>query len=139
MADACGHNFCQNCLLVHIGGPYRSLLAEIGGGNEWNCPDCRSEQSKKPDELMRNRLVEKAVESLNDNLSFNATVTQNEVRNLCRRHNLELTLCKFCIICNLYKEYAAYNLYAGLPLFANSGKLTQSFFRNFISPGPISE
>ena len=97
MADACGHNFCQNCLLANIGGPYRSLLAEIGGGNEWLCPECRSEQSKKPDELMRNRLVEKAVESLNDNLSFNATVTQNEVRNLCPRHNLELTLCKFCI------------------------------------------
>ena len=93
MADVCGHNFCQNCLLAHIGGPYRSLLTEIGGENEWLCPECRSEQSKKPDELIRNRLVERAVESFNN--SDEAKVTQKGVQSLCPHHNLKLTLCKF--------------------------------------------
>ena len=126
MADACGHNFCQTCLLAHIGGPYRSLLAEIGGGNEWLCPECRSEQSKKPNELIRNRLVERAVES------FNATVNQNEVRHdvcrhLCSHHNWELTLCKFCMTCNLHIDSI---------LLANFRGLNLKFFKNFISLGP---
>ena len=78
MADACGHNFCQNC-----------LLTIINEENEWLCPICRSEQSKRPDELMRNRLVERAVES------FNASLSQNEATSLCSDHNLAFSLCKF--------------------------------------------
>ena len=78
MADACGHDFCHDC-----------LLRIIGDDNEWLCPECRSEQSKKPDQLMRNRRVEAVVES------FHATVTENEMKKLCSHHNLEMSLCKF--------------------------------------------
>ena len=77
MTEACGHNFCHTC-----------LLQLIDGQTEWFCPECRSFQSKRPDELMRNRLVERAVES------FNETSTQNQAKNLCSHHNLELSLCK---------------------------------------------
>ena len=77
MADSCGHDFCHNC-----------LLTIIGEENEWLCPECRSEQSKKPDELMRNRRVERCVEA------FNTSMAQNEARSLCSHHNLELSLCK---------------------------------------------
>lgn len=79
MTDACGHNFCHDC-----------LLSVIGEKTEWLCPECRSDQLKTPDELTRNRLVEKAVES------FNASLVQNEAKSLCSHHNLEITLCKFC-------------------------------------------
>ena len=80
MTDACGHNFCQNC-----------LLTIINEENDWLCPVCRSEQSKRPDELMRNRLVERAVES------FNASSNQHEATSLCSDHNLAFSLCKFKI------------------------------------------
>ena len=80
MADSCGHDFCHNC-----------LLSIIGDGNEWLCPECRSEQSKKPDGLMRNRRVERAVES------FLTTSNQRQAKSLCSHHNLELSLCKSCL------------------------------------------
>ena len=79
MTEECGHNFCQDC-----------LSSLDNDQNEWLCPECRSVQSRQPDKLMRNRLVEKAVES------FNVALTQIQVTNLCSHHNLELSLCKFC-------------------------------------------
>ena len=88
MTDACGHNFCHNY-----------LLSIINEENEWLCPVCRSEQSKRPDELMRNRLVERAVES------FNISLNQNEATSLCSYHNLELSLCKFNIANQIPSEY----------------------------------
>ena len=54
MADSCGHTFCQDC-----------LLEVANGQNEWSCPECRSVQSRQPDQLMRNRFIERAVESYN--------------------------------------------------------------------------
>ena len=80
MTEACGHNFCHTC-----------LMEIINDQNEWLCPECRSVQMKKPDDLMRNRLVERAVES------FNASSNRNQATNLCSHHNLELTLCKLRI------------------------------------------
>ena len=78
LTDICGHNFCHQC-----------LLGCIGDRDNWNCPDCRSLQTKKPDELMRNRLVEKAV------TTFNEKLARNQANNLCSKHSLELTHCKF--------------------------------------------
>ena len=77
MADSCGHNFCQDCLL-HV----------ANGQNEWYCPEGRSVQSRQPDQLMRNRFIERAVES------YNAASNQSEA-SLCSHHNLELSLCKY--------------------------------------------
>ena len=78
MADSCGHNFCQDC-----------LLDVANGQNEWYCPECRSVQSRQPDQLMRNRFVERAVES------YNAAPNQSKAKSLCSHHNLELSLCKY--------------------------------------------
>ena len=78
MTDGCGHDFCHDC-----------LLRIIGDENEWLCPECRSEQSKKPDELTKNRRVERAVES------FNAALVENGAKISCSHHNLEISLCKF--------------------------------------------
>ena len=78
MAESCGHNFCQKC-----------LVRLINGRTEWNCPECRSDQTKQPGQLIRTRFIERAVES------FNVAQTQNRVNNLCSHHNLELSLCKF--------------------------------------------
>merc|ERR1711953_272711 len=50
MTDHCGHNFCHACI--------SNFIADQ---ENWNCPECRSEQTKQPDNLVRNRLVEKAV------------------------------------------------------------------------------
>jgi len=105
MTEACGHNFCHACLLQFINGQNgrgpdgdiseesRSEITKFPptGQNEWLCPECRSVQTKQPEELMRNRLVERAVES------FNASSLQNPASNLCSHHNLELTLCKLRI------------------------------------------
>ena len=77
MAEDCGHNFCHTC------------ISEFIGRHEfWNCPECRSDQEKHPRQLMRNRLVERAVESFLD------SELQKKSKNICRHHNLELTLCK---------------------------------------------
>lgn len=78
MTETCGHTFCQDCLL--------RLNEDL---HEWLCPECRSVQTRQPDELIRNRLVERAVES------FNATPAQNQAHNLCSHHNLEQSICKF--------------------------------------------
>ena len=78
MAESCGHNFCQKC-----------LVRLINGRTSWNCPECRSDQTKQPGQLIRTRFIERAVES------FNAAPTQNRVINFCSHHNLELSLCKF--------------------------------------------
>ena len=77
MTENCGHNFCHTC------------ISEFIGRQEfWNCPECRSVQEKHPRQLMRNRLVERAVESFLD------SELQKKSKNICRHHNLELTLCK---------------------------------------------
>ena len=77
MAEVCGHNFCHEC-----------IAKVIADHDEWYCPECRSVQVKRADDLTRNRLVEKAVESLN------ASGTQIQNINRCSHHNLELSLCK---------------------------------------------
>ena len=77
MTEGCGHNFCHACLLNFTAGQ-----------EYWFCPECRSEQTKQPDNLMRNRLAEKGI------LSYNAEKQRDKSRNLCSHHNLELTLCK---------------------------------------------
>ena len=79
MTEACGHNFCHACISFHTAGQ---------DSPEWFCPECRSVQVKFPDDLLRNRLVEKAVES------HRSPQDQQPSRNLCRKHGLELTLCK---------------------------------------------
>ena len=84
MADSCGHNFCQDC-----------LLDVANGQNEWYCPECRSDQSRQPDQLMRNRFVERAVES------YNATPIQNAENDLCSVHYLKLYLCKSSLFATL--------------------------------------
>ena len=48
----------------------------------------KAPQEKHPRQLMRNRLVEKAVESFLD------SELQKKSKNICRHHDLELTLCK---------------------------------------------
>ena len=77
MTEHCGHDFCHNCLVEFVSDE-----------SEWFCPECRSVQSKQPGDLVRNRRVERAVES------YNATPIQNEGNNLCSVHNLKLYLCK---------------------------------------------
>lgn len=78
MTDACGHNFCHDC-----------ILKIIADHDEWNCPECRSVQNKRADELTRNRLAEAAV------VAFNASQDQSKRSLLCPYHNLELILCKY--------------------------------------------
>ena len=77
MAEDCGHNFCHTC-----------ITELIGRQRFWNCPECRSDQEKPAMLLVRNRLVEKAVESFLD------SELQKKLKNICQYHNLELTLCK---------------------------------------------
>ena len=77
MTEDCGHNFCHGCLSNFIATK-----------DNWICPECRSEQVKSADDLLRNRLVEKVVEQ------FNALQSQNESKPRCRRHGLELSICK---------------------------------------------
>ena len=102
MTETCGHTFCQDCLLQHVcrklrrnNSVCRKLVATMLRLNEnvynWSCPECRTVQTRQPDELIRNRLVERAVES------FNAAPAQNQANNLCSHHNLEQSLCKFNI------------------------------------------
>ena len=76
MTEHCGHDFCQKCLVEFVSDE-----------NEWFCPECRSVQSKQPDNLVRNRRVERAVESHN--------AISNQANNLCSHHKLELSICKF--------------------------------------------
>ena len=89
MTEECGHNFCQDCLL-------RLIDDDV---YEWLCPECRTVQARQPDELIRNRLFERAVES------FNAAPAQNQANSLCSHHNLEQSLCKFN---TCYKEETRY-------------------------------
>ena len=77
MTEVCGHNFCQSCLY--------NLIAAQG---DWNCPECRTPQTKRTNDLVRNRLVEKAVEQ------YNATQVQNQSKSLCSHHNMELSICE---------------------------------------------
>ena len=44
----CGHNFCQQCLTEMNDTP-------------WICPECRTEQQQRPEELTRNYFLEKTV------------------------------------------------------------------------------
>ena len=76
MTEHCGHNFCHACISSFIAG---QLF--------WNCPECRSQQTKKPDDLVRNRLVEKAVKQ------FNASPGPSQSKALCPYHGLELSIC----------------------------------------------
>ena len=79
MTEVCGHNFCHACITFHTAGQ---------DSPEWFCPECRSLQAKFPSDLLRNRLVEKAVKS------HRSPHDQQPSKNLCRKHGLELTLCK---------------------------------------------
>jgi len=50
----CGHNYCQQC------------LAGIGrnrSDSSWICPECRTEQQKRPERLPRNFFLEKSVQN----------------------------------------------------------------------------
>ena len=47
---SCGHNYCQECLTGI--GPI-----------PWLCPECRTEQEQRPDQLARNFFLERTVES----------------------------------------------------------------------------
>ena len=60
MAEDCGHNFCHSCISEFIG------RQDLDPQEFWDCPECRSVQEKHPRQLMRNRLVEKAMESFLD-------------------------------------------------------------------------
>ena len=77
MAEDCGHNFCHECLSKFIASK-----------PNWICPECRSEQDKSAENLLRNRLVEKVVEQ------YNASKGQNGSKTLCRHHEMELSICK---------------------------------------------
>ena len=79
MTEVCGHNFCHSCISFHTAGQDQP---------EWFCPECRTAQVKFPDDLARNRIVERAVESLK------SPKTNLLVKPMCGQHNLELTLCK---------------------------------------------
>ena len=79
MTEACGHNFCHACISFHTAGQDEP---------EWFCPECRTAQVKFPDDLARNRFVERAVES------FKSPQNPQQSKPMCRKHGLELTLCK---------------------------------------------
>ena len=49
----CGHNYCQQC------------LAEMGR-IPWICPECRTEQRKRPEQLPRNFFLERTVQKFVD-------------------------------------------------------------------------
>ena len=82
MTEGCGHNFCHACISNHIADQ---------DNTEWFCPECRSKQRKFPTDLVRNRLVEKAVES------HRSPQNPEQSNSLCRQHGMELTLCKSLI------------------------------------------
>ena len=51
----CGHNFCQECLSG-------MLPAADDDEDEWNCPECRTEQNQGLEQLARNFFLERTVE-----------------------------------------------------------------------------
>ena len=77
MTEACGHNFCHDCLSRYIAAQ-----------EYWNCPECRSEQVKRADDFLRNRLAEKAVEQ------YNAAKIKTQSKPLCSYHDMEFSICK---------------------------------------------
>ena len=70
----CGHNFCQQCLTGMTETP-------------WMCPECRTEQQQRPEQLARNYFLEKTVEKF---------IASRE--NICATHNLQKRLRKFILM-----------------------------------------
>ena len=68
---SCGHNYCQECL---------TGLAT----NPWHCPECRTEQQQRPEELARNYFLERTVEKFIES-----------TKNICDVHNLPKKLRKY--------------------------------------------
>ena len=67
----CGHNFCQQCLIGMTETP-------------WMCPECRTEQQQRPEQLARNFFLEKTVEKL-----------LAKKQNICAAHDLLKKLRKY--------------------------------------------
>ena len=67
----CGHNYCQECLTEMMETP-------------WLCPECRTEQQQRPEQLARNFFLERTAEN------FIASR-----KNICGAHNLLKKLRKY--------------------------------------------
>ena len=69
----CGHNYCQQCLTGKFAAP-------------WSCPECRTEQHQRPEQLIRNFVFEKII--------GNYIASR---KNICAAHNLQKKLRKYLI------------------------------------------
>ena len=68
---SCGHNYCQECLTGMTAPP-------------WLCPECRTEQRQRPEQLTRSFILERIV--------GNYIASR---KNICDAHNLQKKLRKF--------------------------------------------
>ena len=85
----CGHNFCSECLIGMVQA--EDMDAEEDENEEfiWNCPECRTEQSEKPQRLARNFFVERTVKRFKD-----------EQKNQCATHKATKKLRKYFNLSN---------------------------------------
>ena len=67
----CSHNYCQQCI---------TMMNDI----PWLCPECRTEQHQRPEELTRNRFLERTLENF-----------INSRRDICAVHDMPKRLRKY--------------------------------------------
>ena len=82
----CGHNYCQECLTGM-------------GETPWLCPECRTEQQQRPEQLARNFFLERTVEN------FIASR-----KNICGAHNLLKKLRKYFYQFNRQFRYLGFQI-----------------------------
>ena len=88
----CGHNYCRQCLAGMVDVP-------------WLCPECRTEQQQRPDQLPRNFFLERTVQNYVESR-----------RNICAIHELPKKLRKFFFKFTVWLQNTAMPLTSGFKI-----------------------